>query len=61
MKTGFCVSRWAKEDLELINKLAFQGERVIHGNPSGVDNAVSTWGRYDLRLLAPLADLWQAP
>ncbi|XP_062038238.1 mevalonate kinase isoform X3 [Lepus europaeus] len=21
-----------------------QGERVIHGNPSGVDNAVSTWG-----------------
>lgn len=43
-KDGAPSSRWAKDDLELINKWAFQGERVIHGNPSGVDNAVSTWG-----------------
>ncbi|KAL0979706.1 hypothetical protein UPYG_G00188500 [Umbra pygmaea] len=38
------TARWAEEDMELINRCAFQGERIIHGNPSGVDNAVGTWG-----------------
>ncbi|XP_059921662.1 mevalonate kinase isoform X1 [Gadus macrocephalus] len=37
-------ARWGQEDMELINSWAFQGERIIHGNPSGVDNAVGTWG-----------------
>ncbi|XP_048198752.1 mevalonate kinase isoform X2 [Perognathus longimembris pacificus] len=43
-RNGEGVGRWGEADLELINKWAFQGERVIHGNPSGVDNTVSTWG-----------------
>nr|XP_020450133.1 mevalonate kinase isoform X2 [Monopterus albus] len=42
---------WCQEDLELINSWAFQGEMIIHGNPSGVDNAVGTWGGM-LRFLA---------
>ncbi|KAG8145965.1 putative Mevalonate kinase protein [Naja naja] len=44
LQEGQEVARWTKEELDMINSLALQGEQVIHGNPSGVDNAVSTWG-----------------
>jgi mevalonate kinase len=33
-----------KEQLDIINKLAFYSETLIHGIPSGIDNTVSTYG-----------------
>ena len=37
-------SKEAEEQLERINRWAFVGELVIHGNPSGIDNTVATHG-----------------
>ncbi|EFA84527.1 mevalonate kinase [Heterostelium album PN500] len=32
------------KQLELINQWSLQGEKIMHGTPSGIDNAVSTYG-----------------
>lgn len=39
------LGREAEEQLERINRWAFVGELLIHGNPSGVDNTVASNGR----------------
>ncbi|MHA1558930.1 MAG: mevalonate kinase [Alphaproteobacteria bacterium] len=31
---------------EQINKAAFEGEKVVHGNPSGIDNTAATYGGF---------------
>lgn len=33
-----------QQDLNLINSISFYSELLIHGTPSGIDNAVSTYG-----------------
>ncbi len=34
----------AKWDLQLVNKLAYEAEKVFHGNPSGGDNSTVVYG-----------------
>lgn len=38
--------RGHKRDLDMINKAAYETEKQQHGNPSGVDNTICTYGGY---------------
>lgn len=35
---------WTDRHRSTINQLAFQGEKLVHGNPSGMDNSIVTYG-----------------
>ncbi|WVN90920.1 cystathionine beta-lyase [Cryptococcus depauperatus CBS 7841] len=37
-------SRFSKEDTDLIDGWAYLAEKVLHGNPSGIDNAIAVRG-----------------
>ncbi|MCE7743098.1 MAG: mevalonate kinase [Candidatus Heimdallarchaeota archaeon] len=44
-------------DLETINDIAFESEKITHGSPSGIDNSISTYGGgiiYEKGVITPL-------
>lgn len=41
---GDSNANWSNEELEMINTWSFRGECIMHGNPSGIDNTICTFG-----------------
>ncbi|CAL5194715.1 unnamed protein product [Lathyrus oleraceus] len=47
VSVDLCQQGWhsfGEKELDLVNKWAFEGEKIIHGKPSGIDNTVSAYG-----------------
>ncbi|XP_078741822.1 mevalonate kinase, partial [Lampetra fluviatilis] len=58
--SGYCVSRFSACDLSVVNSWAMEAERIVHGTPSGIDNAISTYGgalRFESGKITPLPRL----
>jgi len=41
----YCIDSKYLNDLKIINELSLLGEKCVHGTPSGIDNAVATYGK----------------
>ena len=41
---GLTQTELSKKDLDVINAWAFEGEKISHGLPSGIDNTIITYG-----------------
>ncbi|CEP60177.1 mevalonate kinase LALA0_S01e04742g [Lachancea lanzarotensis] len=46
----------SKQELDFVNEWSFIGEKCIHGTPSGIDNAVATYGNAVLFQRQPNAE-----
>lgn len=48
---------------EIVNKLAYKAEQIVHGNPSGADNSAATYGGFIWyrKELEFLKNIWQIP
>ncbi len=41
----FVYPQFSEDDLNTINRLGLEAEKLVHGTPSGIDNSISTFGK----------------
>ncbi len=44
--TAFLAHHGIDYDKELISRIAYEAEKLVHGKPSGIDNTISTYGGF---------------